>query len=202
MNAIRAHAAIASRYDRTPNPLLSLEQRMAASLLPEKLNGITAVDVASGTGRWARLLRRRGATTIAVDRCFEMLRRAPRGAVLGDASGLPLPNSCSDLTVQAFALAYTGPNLDELARVTRPGGTVMVSEMHPEAMRRGWSRISDQTVPYRIESLGARGLYRTALVESSFDEVDLAIFARAGKPELIESVRGVTAVFVAMWVRQ
>jgi ubiquinone/menaquinone biosynthesis C-methylase UbiE len=202
MSPIAAHAAVASRYDWTPNPLLSLERRMAAPLLPSDLRGATAVDVACGTGRWARWLRRRGATVIALDRCIEMLRYSPRPAVMADASRLPLPDAFADLTISAFALSYTGSCLDELARITRRGGMVIVSDMHPVATRRGWSRISPETIPYAIEYLGASGLRRTAIVESAFDDIDLAIFAPAGKPELVDLVRGVPAVFVAAWVRE
>ena len=201
MTAIVAHAAVAATYDSTLNPLLALETRLVLPLLPE-LHGCLAVDVSCGTGRWTRQLLQRGAQTIAIDRCPEMLGRAPGPKALADARRLPLPDRCADLTICAMALSYTGPDLSELARVTRPGGLVLVSDMHPDAMRRGWSRIGADAITYSISELQFPSLRRVRLVEACFDECDLDLYRQAGKPEIIRKVSEVPAIFVAAWVRE
>ena len=106
-----------------------------------KYGGLTVVDVAAGTGRWARALqRKRGARAIAVDFCHEMLRIAPIPAVQADATHLPLPDASADVVICAFALGYAPACFAELARITRPGGMLLVSDVHPEALSRGWTR--------------------------------------------------------------
>ena len=60
MPAREAYALLAPEYDRSPNALISLEERTMAPLLPD-LRGRRAVDVGAGRGRWASRLAARGA---------------------------------------------------------------------------------------------------------------------------------------------
>ncbi len=208
MNAIEAHAAWAASYDSEPNPLLALEYRTAGPLLPD-VRGRLSADVACGTGRWAKELKARGARTVAVDRCREMLVRAPAPAVIADAAKLPLGDACVDLAICAFAFSYTGPCLDELARITRPGGTVVVSDMHAMAVDSGWKRsfrvndrvIAIPSIRYRVEGLRVPGLRLEEMVEACFGDPEFDLFARAGRRELFDAVRKIPAVFVAKWIR-
>ena len=55
MPARDAYALLAVEYDRSPNALISLEERTMAPLLPD-LRGRRAVDVGAGRGRWASRL--------------------------------------------------------------------------------------------------------------------------------------------------
>jgi ubiquinone/menaquinone biosynthesis C-methylase UbiE len=53
---------------------------------------------------------------------------------LGDLGGLPLQDASVDLAVCALALEHVEdlePPIAELARVVRPGGRVIVSDIHP-----------------------------------------------------------------------
>jgi malonyl-CoA O-methyltransferase len=208
MNALAAHALWAATYDETPNPLLALEQRITLPMLPD-VSGRVVADIGCGTGRWTRELGSRGARTIAVDRCSAMLVRAPGPAVVADAAQLPFPDESVHVTVCAFALSYTRPCLNELARITRPGGTVIVSDMHPAAAECGWTRtfraggerISIAATPYSLDSLRSSSLRLEQLTEAPFGPPEFELFLRAGRPELFDKVRGVKAVFAAKWVR-
>ena len=59
-----------------PNPMLSLEERFLAPILP-KLRGQDVLDVGCGTGRWLEKMAKRHATSLTgVDASPEMLERA------------------------------------------------------------------------------------------------------------------------------
>jgi ubiquinone/menaquinone biosynthesis C-methylase UbiE len=203
-----AYRLLAQDYDNSPNPLLVLEQRSMPLLLPP-LRHATIVDAAAGTGRWTAYCRARGARTIAVDFCPEMLATAPAPAVLADANCLPLPDNFADVTICAFALGYAPRCLPELARITRSGGAVLVSDVHPTAIRRGWTRsfrhgnevIRVAHDAYSLGDLVATGLSLDFLLERRFGPPEREVFAKAGKLASFEEASRHPAVFVARWVK-
>ena len=203
-----AYRLLAQVYDSSPNPLLTLEQRTMALLLPP-LRGARVVDAAAGTGRWASYCRTRGARTIALDFCQEMLATAPRPVVLADANRLPLQDACADVTICAFALGYAPECLPELARITRRGGAVLVSDVHPAAIRRGWTRsfrygsevIDVAHHSYALSDLVAEGLDLDFLVERRFGAPERAVFEQAGKLAAFEEAARNPAIFVARWTK-
>ncbi|MCE3550641.1 class I SAM-dependent methyltransferase [Pseudonocardia sp. RS11V-5] len=117
-----------------------MERRLAAWPAGEVL------DAACGTGRYAVRLAERGHTVVGVDRSPDMLERArakvPGGRFLeGGLTDLPLPDSSVDAAVCALALVHVpevAPALAELARVVRPGGRILVSDVHPFLVQLGW----------------------------------------------------------------
>lgn len=106
----------------------------------------TVLDAACGTGRWSEYLAGRGHTVVGVDRSPAMLALArpkiPDGRFLeGRLDALPLDDASVDAAVCALAmvhLADLGPAFAELARVVRPGGRVVVSDVHPFLVTLGW----------------------------------------------------------------
>ena len=204
-----AYRLLAQEYDSSPNPLLVLEQRMMTPLLPA-LCGTTVVDVAAGTGRWSNYCRTQGARTVAVDFCREMLAMAPPCAVLADASQLPVRNDCADVVICAFALGYASGCLPELARITRKRGVVLVSDVHPEAIERGWTRtfhhgqgeIGIEHERYALEDLSTPGLRLDCLIEPRLGERERDVFAQAGKLAAFEEAARHPAIFVARWVKE
>ena len=209
MEPIAAHRLWAATYDETPNPLLALEERVLAPLLPP-LCGSLALDIGCGCGRWARRFSDGGAQVVAIDLCREMLLRAPGLRVLADGCLLPLPEGVADLTLCAFALSYMDPCLRELARVTRPGGTVIVSDMHPAAAERGWTRsfrageevIAIETRRYTLDSLHAPGLALAEIIEAPLSEPERPLFESAGKLAQFDKACGGPAIYVAKFIRQ
>jgi SAM-dependent methyltransferase len=95
--------------------------------------GPRALDAGAGTAAVGRQLRQRGASVVELDISEAMLRedRAERPLpVVGDVTALPLQDRCVDLTVAGFVLSHLDDperGLAELARVTRRGGTVLVT---------------------------------------------------------------------------
>ncbi len=117
-------------------------------VVEEILGGIApgdALDAACGTGRYARDLVGRGHRVIGVDSSPDMLDRA-RASVpeaefrLGDLQRLPVGGRAADVIVCALALTHVadlGPVMAEFARVLRPGGHLVISDVHSEAVARG-----------------------------------------------------------------
>ena len=203
-----AYRLLARDYDRNPNPMLALERRTMTPLFPS-LRGVRVVDAAAGTGRWATYCASQKAETIAVDFCADMLAAAPRPAVIGDLNRLPLPDSAADVTICAFAMGYAPACLLELSRITRRGGTILVSDVHPDAIRRGWTRtfshpqgtIEVAHHPYDLADLVAPDLRLDALHEPRFGEPEREVFAKAGKLAAFDEAARYPALFTARWTR-
>ena len=133
----RMFDAVARRYDVT-NTVLSFAQdrrwrritRQALDLRP----GERVLDLAAGTAVSSVELARSGARVVACDFSLGMLR-AGRGRgvplVAGDALALPFGDGVFDAVTISFGLrnvADVDRALRELARVTRPGGRLVVCE--------------------------------------------------------------------------
>jgi demethylmenaquinone methyltransferase / 2-methoxy-6-polyprenyl-1,4-benzoquinol methylase len=138
---------VAPRYDLA-NAVLSFGSdqhwRRVAVQAVDPRPGEVVVDVAAGTGMLAHELRRSGAEVVALDFSWNMLhtgaqREAARkhpGAggvrwVNGDGTRLPLADASVDAVTISFGLRNlpdTLAGLRELARVTRPGGRLLVLE--------------------------------------------------------------------------
>jgi len=203
-----SYRLLAATYDEAPNPLLALERRTLEPLLPD-VYGKQVIDAAAGTGYWAAHCIQSGARAIAVDFCREMLAIGPRPAVLADMNQLPFRDECADVTICAFALGYAPHGLAELRRLTRPGGVILVSDVHPEALRAGWTRtfrhrddvIAVEHEPYSLEDLRLPGLRLTALVEPKLGEPERAVFDKAGRLHRFDEATRHAAIFVARWTR-
>jgi SAM-dependent methyltransferase len=219
VSAIEGHRLWAPSYDAGPNPLLRVESRAMAALLGP-VAGLSVVDVACGTGRWAERLSRLGARVTGIDACGQMLVRAAEKRsvagrlVLADAGALPLRSDTADLTICSFALGYFARlrhAFAEMARITNPGGTVATSDFHPAAVAAGWTRSFQAAgTVYRIEHftrtsdqicLAARhaGLEMEFETDQYFGEPERAIFVAAGKGDTFEAFSRIPAVWIGIW---
>jgi SAM-dependent methyltransferase len=134
----------APTYDR-PLRLFGIEEpplRRALDALPPG----EVLDAACGTGRWASYLAARGHVVTGVDQSRAMLDLAraklPDARFLeGELTRLPLDDASVDAAVCALALVHVADlttAIGELARVVRPGGRVIVSDVHPFLVMLGW----------------------------------------------------------------
>ncbi|MFD8936675.1 class I SAM-dependent methyltransferase [Streptomyces sp. NPDC059578] len=132
------YASWAKRYDSLPSSFLQVEEPIVHRLLDEGPVG-TALDAACGTGRTTVALAERGYRTIGVDQSPQMLEQARAKTPdvdfrLGRLEQLPLDDASVDLAVSTLALTHQpalGPAVAEIARVVRPGGRVIVTDLHP-----------------------------------------------------------------------
>ena len=130
---------VAERYDVT-NDVLSLGQtrawRRAVVDAVGARTGQRILDLAAGTGTSSVPFREAGATVVPCDFSLGMLqvgkrRQAALPFVAGDALRLPFADGTFDAVTISFGLRnvqQTELALSELARVTRPGGRLVVCE--------------------------------------------------------------------------
>ncbi|HEX6737207.1 MAG TPA: class I SAM-dependent methyltransferase, partial [Vicinamibacteria bacterium] len=188
--------AAAAGYARG-NPLLGMERAEMAALWPDP-RGMDVLDLGAGTGYYARWAGERGARrAIALDGTPEMLAGGARPAVVADAGRLPFGEGRFDLVVAALLLSFVGDAgavLAEAARVLRPGGWLLVSDLHPVASERGWSRSFEGPRGQRLrieapppsaaalrEGLAAAGLRLDVQHEPVIDERLRPAFVQAGR---------------------
>ncbi|WP_424184302.1 class I SAM-dependent methyltransferase [Actinokineospora sp. G85] len=136
-DTVTGYRAWAATYDGEENAAFA-----DVPLVEEVLAGVPrgrALDAAAGTGRLTRLLG--GHEVIAVDSSAEMLALNPAvDKRLGELTALPVGDAEVDLVVCGLALSHVpdlGPVVAEFARVLRPGGYLVTSDVHPEAVARG-----------------------------------------------------------------
>jgi malonyl-CoA O-methyltransferase len=139
-----------------------------------------------------------------------MLASAPPPRFLADATALPLRSNSADVVFCTFTIGYQPGCFAELARITRPAGTLIITDIHPGAIAAGWSRsfrVGDDVIepahhPYAINTLAHPSLTRTLLLEPHIGEPERAIFARAGRLASFEAACSPPAIFVAIWSKQ
>jgi SAM-dependent methyltransferase len=139
------YAAWAPSYDG-PNPAIAKEEPVVHGIVDALPVG-RALDACCGTGRHAAHLAGLGWDVVGVDATHPMLEVARAKAPdvrfeQGDVLDLPLADGSVDLAVCSLALTHV-PDLAaavaELARVVRPGGTVVLSDIHPVSVLVGGS---------------------------------------------------------------
>ncbi|HVA25388.1 MAG TPA: methyltransferase domain-containing protein [Chloroflexota bacterium] len=167
--------------DLASNPLATADWSAVQRLLPD-LRGKRVLDAACGTARYARGAASAGAQVVAIDRSAEMLgqaRRVQSDLPLGraDVHYLPFRDSSFDIVVYALAAAHeTVVQLNELARVLKPGGSLIVSDLHPFGQTQGWGcTFAGGTIQTHAHTLAE---YRSAFANAGLtidgEEVELA----------------------------
>lgn len=135
-------------YDRE-NPLTTLDTIAARAFTPD-LEDLDLLDAACGTARRLVFAGSPPRSAVGVDLVFEMLVRGrrdparPAATARADVRALPFPDARFDVAwcrLAAGHLPSLGPLYAELARVLRPGGSAVVTDFHPEAVRRGHARV-------------------------------------------------------------
>ncbi len=112
------------------------------ALLPA-VRGKRVLDVACGSGRYARWLHANGAHVSALDFSYEMLARSDRSLARAqaDMNALPLESGAVQVIVCGLAVGHVADMeraLREMARVLTPHGTLVYSDFH--AATRKWKR--------------------------------------------------------------
>jgi ubiquinone/menaquinone biosynthesis C-methylase UbiE len=212
----------APTYDQVPNPLLNLEERKLTALLPD-LMGKHILDLACGTGRWLEKLMARGAGVgNGIDLSAAMLRIAAKKTAIrarlaqADCLALPFRPEIFDLVVCSFALGHIpdlGAMVRELARVSKSGADVFVSDLHPEAYARGWrtgfrdpgGAVEIKMFPHAAERIvrafHSGGFECLTHVPLCLGEPERPLFAQAGKSHFFPSACQVPAVLVCHFRR-
>jgi SAM-dependent methyltransferase len=180
---LAAYERWAPLYPPVPhNPLMRAEQSAMLEFWP-RVEGACALDLACGTGRYSRMLSEgNAADVVSLDFCVPMLMQVPVGKrVCASMMRLPFAADSFDVVISGLAVGHADDEfawMREIARVMRPGGTLLYSDFHPEAGRAGLTRsfkdANDQTclVPHRdfpvaaqLEAVAAAGMRVDAVHE-------------------------------------
>jgi malonyl-CoA O-methyltransferase len=151
-----AYALWAASYPaHAHNPVMQAEQRAMLALLPPALHGQRVLDAGCGSGRYLLQALARGADhATGVDLSPQMLARAAQELETaggharyslrqGGVEALPVADADADLSICALVLGHLPqllPALAELRRATRPGGSLLCSDVHPIGHALGWRR--------------------------------------------------------------
>ena len=130
--------AVAHRYDLTNDVLSVGQDRLWRRATVDAINPIAGdrvLDLAAGTGTSSAPLAALGADVIACDLSVGMLiegaNRRNLAFVAGDATALPFADESFDAVTISFGLRNvvdTTGALQEMLRVTKPGGRLVICE--------------------------------------------------------------------------
>ena len=142
-----AYALWAQAYPpHAHNPVMLAEQRAMLALLPTDLRSQHVLDAGCGSGRYMLQALQRGAAQVTgVDLSPEMLQRAAHELAQrwpatcfslqqGSLEQLPVVDAMADITVCGLVVGHLPrlwTALEQLRRVTRIGGSVLCSDVHP-----------------------------------------------------------------------
>ncbi len=217
------YRACASGYDAAPNPMLLLERRYLAPLLP-RVAGLDVLDLGCGTGRWLEILRSDSPRSLlGVEPSLEMLRQAKKKLksaarfVCADGAAAQLMPASADLVLANFVLSYVqdAPTFLANARsALRVGGSLFISDVHPGTSaalqwRRGASGESGfqeiRTVERPLDSVivlcERLGLQLCARVEVCFGETEKELFAATQRLKYFERAQGYPAIYILQFRR-
>jgi SAM-dependent methyltransferase len=118
-----------------PDRFYRLIARDAVDLVEEHVavRGLTVADFGGGPGFYSEAFREAGARTVLVDADLDEIRlhgRRTPGSVVGLAERAPLADASVDLAFSSNLLEHVrdlGAVADQIVRVVRPGGVVVLS---------------------------------------------------------------------------
>lgn len=205
-----------------PNPMIETEERVSHPILRDLGGpGVVALDAACGTGRQAAFLHQLGCSVVGLDQSEPMLaiarEKLPDARFeVGDVEHLPFDDGSFDLAVVSLALCHlTDPSdgVGELARVLRPGGTLVVTDPHPygavvggQAFYGGmsptrpmtWVRNNTHSASTWLRAFRACGLSVEECIEEPFGEAQIA-----SSPAYLvapEATRAAMSGLASVWV--
>jgi malonyl-CoA O-methyltransferase len=144
-DALAAYERWADSYPPTAhNPLMRVEQQAMLAHMPD-VRGARVLDLACGSGRYARLLAERGAAqVVAADFSPAMLRQVTGAQrVRASLTNLPFASGVFEVVVSGLAIGHAADLqacLAEVARVLKPGGVLLYSDFHADAAQAGLTR--------------------------------------------------------------
>jgi SAM-dependent methyltransferase len=155
------------------------------------------LDLGCGTGGFARALAQRlQAEVIGVDVAAHLLRHAaaqsptlPLRWVLGQAEALPLTDQTVDRVLMSLVLhqiAHRQQALQEVYRVLRPGGRVLVRTVAPEVTIQAWApfRFCPKVAHVEAARLPAIDVILTLCRQAGFRELHTHTVCRHARVDL------------------
>lgn len=214
ISPLEAYKRWSATYDATPNPITALESRLLSARL-EFLPGQTFLDAGCGTGRWMTWASARGLRAFGIDFCPDMIARAAakvqHRCALADLLRLPFADNSFDTAICSFTVGYLSSIKQAMAELSRVSRDVIVSDLHPEAIRQGWTRSfrtgtdSWEIAHHRYalsdldEAASRAGFTRRWRIEAPLGDPERGIFQRAGREAAFSASTAFPAVAITAW---
>jgi cytosine/adenosine deaminase-related metal-dependent hydrolase len=218
LSPLEGYRLWADSYDRDANPMLSLEQRILGALLPSVADR-DVVDLGCGTGRWLDALKSASARSLlGIDPSPEMLLLARKKLgnaarlLCADYSAAAIAGASADLILCNFVLSYIAepePFLEFARNTLRPGGSLFLTDVHPEtAAALHWRRgvrierefrdvqTFQRSIADVIALCGKVGLNVRLHLEPKFDRQEQLIFEKSGKREYFDKIQDLPAIYL------
>jgi ubiquinone/menaquinone biosynthesis C-methylase UbiE len=208
-----------SGYDSQPgNLMLALDEQLCTELLSETIiGGKMVADIGCGTGRhWAKIMDKKPARLVGLDvsaGMLAMLRQkypAAETELLTDHRLPGLANESCHLILSTLTVAHIehiGAALKEWRRVLKPGGDILITDYHPDALIKGGQRTfrhNNKTVAVRNhihpiakiqEIAGQLGLRTLHLTEKKIDDSVRSFYEQQQALPLFERFYGVNIIY-------
>ena len=127
--------------EKSQKALLTIEEKSLKPIIPN-LKGKKVLDVGCGTGRWSKLFIQKGGDVLGIDTSKEMLKLAKKVKKLKtkymDARNITLPANSFDFVFSSLMLTHLKDYkkaIEQMIKVLKPGGTLIVSDLHGAAFR-------------------------------------------------------------------
>jgi demethylmenaquinone methyltransferase/2-methoxy-6-polyprenyl-1,4-benzoquinol methylase len=140
----------AKRYDRYVEPSISVLRKIGMKMYPPN-EGMYVLDVGCGTGTNLMLYHEAGCKSFGIDLSPSMVEVATKKLGdqaeirLGDASKMEFPDATFDLVIGFLTLhempsQIRTPVLQEMERVMKRDGRILLIDFHPGPLRfpKGW----------------------------------------------------------------
>ena len=147
----RAYDLWAGQYDDQPdNLMLDLDEKLVSSMLSKTdIQSRNVVDVGCGTGRhWPKIIDKSPARLAGYDVSAGMLQvlrqKFPSAEThLLTNNRLEEKNASCDVLISTLTMAHIEnmeQALEEWNRVIKPGGTILITDYHPDILSKGGQR--------------------------------------------------------------
>ena len=215
----QAYDRWALSYDHQPdNLMLALDEQVCSALLEEtEIGGRVIADIGCGTGRhWKKIQDRSPGRLLGYDVSAGMLRilneKYPQAEtrLLENDRLTDLGDGSCDLILSTLTVAHIRQleaALTEWNRVLRPGGEIIITDYHPDALARGGKRtfrdgsqviaIRNYIHPLRkIQEITAKlRLSVVSLTEKKIDDSMKPYYEHQNALPVFERFRGVPIIY-------
>ena len=206
-------------YDQQPdNLMLALDEQIFTALSNQtSITGKMLADIGCGTGRhWKFLLDKRPKSLAGYDVSRGMLEKLKQKFPEAETHRLErdllpdIDSSSIDLLISTLTVAHIeniGEAFTEWNRVVKPGGNLIITDYHPQALAKGGKRTFKQgqtlfavrnyihTLQHIREIADVLNWELVQFIEKRIDESMRPYYSKQGAEKIFENFKGVPIIY-------